>query len=132
MGGVQNLNWLLANQHAPVKLGGVFHAGVEVNGLEWSFGYSPKKTGVTCTKPRTHAVHRYRQTVQLMPTALCPDQIAHLLSELIEDYPGDGYDLLRRNCCHFADDFCTRLGVGNIPGWVYRLARIGANVDMIF
>lgn len=130
--GIQKLNWFLANKNAPVKLGGVFHAGVEVNGLEWSFGFCAKKTGVTCTKPRTHREHRYRQTVELNSTTLHPDEIAHLISELIEEYPGDGYDLLRRNCCHFADDLCVRLGVGSIPGWVYRLARIGANVDIMF
>ena len=26
-----------------------------------------------------------------------------------EEYPGDGYDLFRRNCCHFADDFTRRI-----------------------
>merc|ERR1712226_984265 len=51
-----------------------------------------------------------------------------IISCMVEEYPGDDYDLLRRNCCHFADDFCQRLGVGSIPGWIYRLARVGAGV----
>merc|ERR1712194_720802 len=42
---------------------------------------------------------------------------------MLEEYPGHDYDLLRRNCTHFADDFCQRLGVGGIPGWIHRLAR---------
>jgi hypothetical protein len=129
--GIQKLNWFFANKNALLKLGGVFHAGVEVNGLEWSFGFCINKTGVTCTKPRVHREHHYRQSVELRSTRMSPDEITHLISELVEDYPGDSYDLLRRNCCHFADDFCIRLGVGNIPGWVYRLARIGANVDVM-
>ncbi|CAE7283269.1 unnamed protein product [Symbiodinium sp. CCMP2592] len=43
--------------------------------------------------------------------------------------PTPDYDLLRRNCCHFADDFARRLGVGGIPGWVMRLAKVGAGVE---
>jgi hypothetical protein len=128
---VQKLNSIFAHQNAPLKLLGVFHAGVEVDGLEWSFGYIVKQTGVVCSKPREHRQHHYRQTLELRPTQLDPDKIAQIISELIEEYPGEGYDLLRRNCCHFADDFCQRLGIGNIPGWVYRLARIAANVDTV-
>jgi len=128
---VQKINAVFAHQNAPVKLLGVFHAGVEVDGLEWSFGYIPKQTGVVCSKPRQHRQHHFRQTLELSHTQLHPDKIAHIISELIEEYPGEGYDLLRRNCCHFADDFCQRLGIGNIPGWVYRLARIAANVDTV-
>lgn len=129
--GVHKLNKWLASRYSPVKFGGVFHAGVEVNGLEWSYGMSSCETmpGISCVEPRTHPAHRYRQTVQLRNTKMSAEEIADLLTQLIEDYPGDDYDLLRRNCCHFADDFCRRLGAGRIPGWIHRLARVGARVD---
>jgi len=128
---IQKLNRVLAHKHSPLKLGGVFHAGVEVNGLEWSFGYSCSDTvpGVSCTEPRCNPQHHFRQTVRLKWTKVPPEEIADIISDLIEEYPGEDYELLRRNCCHFADDFCKRLGVGGIPGWVHRLARIGAQVD---
>jgi len=129
--GVHKLNGWLAAKHSPIKFGGVFHAGVEVNGLEWSYGMSlcESMPGISCVEPRTHPAHRYRQTVQLRNTKCSAEEIAELLSQVIEDYPGDDYDLLRRNCCHFADDFCRRLGAGRIPGWVHRLARVGAFAD---
>lgn len=60
---------------------------------------------------------------------MTPEQVTHLLSQLVEEYLGDDYDLLRRNCCHFVDDVLQRLGTGRLPGWVYRLARVGAAVD---
>lgn len=131
--GIQRLNRFLAHKSSPLKLGGVFHAGVEVNGLEWSFGFSASETrpGVSCVEPKTHPQHHYRQTVELPLTKLSPEEIADIISEMIEEYPGDDYDLLRRNCCHFADDFSRRLGVGGIPGWVHRLARFGATVDSL-
>lgn len=131
--GVKKLNQVLAHRYSPVKFGGVFHAGVEVNGLEWSYGMSCRETvpGVACCEPRGHPCHSYRQTVRLKRTKLTAEEIGELLSQLIEEWPGDDYHLLRRNCCHFADDMCRRLGVGGIPGWVHRLARVGANVDFV-
>lgn len=128
---VHKLNKWLAHKRNPFKFGGVFHAGVEVNGLEWSFGMSLMDSvpGVACSVPKEHPDHRYRQTVKLRCTQLSAEEVADVISQLIEDYPGDDYDLLRRNCCHFADDFARRLGAGRLPGWVYRLARVGAMVD---
>mmetsp|Transcript_54648 Transcript_54648/g.137977 ORF Transcript_54648/g.137977 Transcript_54648/m.137977 type:complete len:464 (-) Transcript_54648:109-1500(-) len=129
--GIQKLNRILAHKNAPLKFGGVFHAGVEVNGLEWSYGYSPSESrpGVSCVEPQSHPQHHYRQTVELKRTNLPAESIADVISQLIEEYPGTDYNLLRRNCCHFADEFCKRLGVGGIPGWVHRLARLGAGLE---
>jgi len=131
--GIQKLNRILAHSASPIKFGGVFHAGVEVDGIEWAFGahWKETQTGVTCSKPRMHEQHHYRQTVQLGWTPLRPEEVAAIISELVEEYPGRSYDLLRRNCCHFADDFSRRLGVGGIPAWVHRLARIGAMAENV-
>lgn len=111
----------------PVSLGGAFHAGVEVGGLEWSFGYNERELqpGLRCSVPRHDPMHRFRQSVRLGRTSLSAEQITATIRDLIEEYPGKCYDLLHCNCCHFADDFCQRLGVEPIPGWVYRLARAG-------
>lgn len=128
---IEKLNRVLAHEYSPLKLGGVFHAGVEVLGLEWSYGCSEDETmpGVACCEPRTHPMHHYRQTIQLRRSTVAQEDIGVIISQMLEEYPGDDYDLLRRNCVHFADDFCQRLGVGRIPGWVHRLARIGAGLD---
>ena len=34
-------------------------------------------------------------------------QVAELISELAEEWPGTEYDLLHRNCCTFADTFAA-------------------------
>lgn len=130
---IQRLNAFLANRMCPLKLGGVFHAGVEVDGAEWSFGRTddPQASGVTRVDPKCDPEHHFRETVPLQQTSLSSPQVQALLGQLRLEYPGGEYDLLRRNCCHFADDFCQRLGVGRIPGWVYRLARIGARIDAV-
>lgn len=129
--GIQKLNRILAHKKSPVKFGGVFHAGVEVNGLEWSYGCSDRESrpGICCVERKTHPQHHFRQSVQLRNTKLPPERIAEIISDLIEEYPGTDYNLLRRNCCHFADEFCIRLGVGGIPAWIHRLARLGAGIE---
>ncbi|CAK9037059.1 unnamed protein product [Durusdinium trenchii] len=43
-------------------------------------------------------------------------------------YPGNSYHLIRCNCNHFASDLCRRLGVGDLPAWVERLAWIGESL----
>ena len=46
--------------------------------------------------------------------------------EMSKVWRGREYNLLRRNCCHFSDALCVRMGVGPIPTWVHRLADAGA------
>lgn len=128
---IQMLNWVFAHENSPLKFGGAFHAGVEVGGLEWGYEYQPHSTkpGVSCTLPRRHWQHHFRETVVLEPTYLSSDKIANIITTMIEEYPGDDYHFLHRNCCTFADDFVTRLGNNGIPPWVHRFAQIGSQVD---
>jgi len=131
---IRKLNKFTANKFSPLKFGGVFHAGVEVADLEWSYGASTMETvpGIVCHEKKTHPQHRYRQTIFMGHTKMPKEDIADMISDLVEGYPGWDYDLLRRNCCHFADDMCLRLGVGRIPGWIYRFARVGAGLDTMY
>ena len=36
--------------------------------------------------------------------------------------------MLRKNCCTFSNVLCVELGVGTIPRWLHRLARLGAGL----
>lgn len=65
------------------------------------------------------------ETVQLARTQLPKAEVFSLIHALADEYTGPSYHLLRRNCCHFADDLCQRLGVGPVPTWVCRLANLG-------
>ena len=63
-------------------------------------------------------MHKYRQGIPLGKTSLSEIEVTDLLAALSDDWLGGEYSLLRRNCCHFADALCRRLGVGGIPDWV--------------
>lgn len=125
------VNRVLAHESSPIKFGGIFHASVEVGGVEWRFDYQPdlSKPAVSCCMPKTLAHHNYRQTICLGNTTLSQEAVSAVILQLIAEYPPGGYDLLRRNCCTFAEDLCIRLGVGGIPSWIHRLARIGASLE---
>jgi len=101
---------------------GAFHAGVEVYGIEYSFGQTSTVTpGITINKPRCHPVHIYRESVQLGNTLLNPQQVKDLIECIKPDWSGDTYSLIRKNCINFAAEFSTMLGVGSIPDWVSSL-----------
>ncbi|CAL1169249.1 unnamed protein product [Cladocopium goreaui] len=119
---IQNLNVFLAHPLSPFKFGGVFHAGVEIGGEEWSFGYAPSGSGLHCSLPREHPQHNFRETLELGPTTMTKAEVAALLETMLDEYPGSSYHLIRCNCNHFASDFLKRLGVGELPAWVERLA----------
>ncbi|CAJ1433733.1 unnamed protein product [Effrenium voratum] len=127
---VQRLNRILANQEAPLKLGGIFHAGIEVNKTEWAFGCESVseeiETGVKTCQPKQNPQHHYRQTASLGRTILTREEVAAVLASMAEEYSAESYDLLHRNCCHFADELCLRLGVKRPPRWLLRLAKLGA------
>ncbi|CAD7948284.1 unnamed protein product [Amoebophrya sp. A120] len=131
---IKRLNRFTAHKKSPIKLGGIFHAGVEVNGLEWSYGatFSDTACGIACNEPKQHSQHRYRQTIFVGLCKLTNENIAELLGNAVEKWPGDDYDLLRRNCCHFADEFCIQLGVGPLPAWIHRFARIASTLDSMY
>lgn len=108
---------------------GAFHAAVEVYGKEWSFGHTEEGTGIFSCEPTKCDVHKYREGIAMGHTALTRKEVVELLSSLEAEWLGQQYDLLWRNCCHFSDAFCRRLGVGPIPAWVTNLAGAGATLQ---
>lgn len=107
---------------------GAFHAGVEVFGQEWSYGYTPYSTGLVYCEPKSNPAHRYREKIVMGATSLKEEDVENLLEEMAREWPGTEYDLLLHNCCHFCDAFCIKLGVGPLPVWVTNLAGVGANL----
>mmetsp|Transcript_59003 Transcript_59003/g.166358 ORF Transcript_59003/g.166358 Transcript_59003/m.166358 type:complete len:245 (+) Transcript_59003:75-809(+) len=109
--------------------GGVFHCGVVVSGIEWSYGYAPDgQTGVFWCLPRRCEGHTYRESVPMGNTAMPSAEITALIMRMKKEWPGSAYDPLAHNCCHFTDEVCRRLGVGDIPDWIKSLAATGASV----
>ncbi|VUC56950.1 PPPDE peptidase, putative [Plasmodium berghei ANKA] len=103
---------------------GAFHAGVEVYGYEYSFGYvSNGKTGVMKSNPRYHPHHVYRESISMGKTPLTKTEVDLLVDAMKLQWIGDTYDILSRNCLNYADYFCNLLDVGGVPDWLMSLQK---------
>jgi len=100
---------------------GAFHCGVELCGHEWSYGHC----GIFSSPPRSCMGHNFSEAVSMGLAFLSRKEVLALVRFLERDWPGSKYDLVKQNCCQFANAFCQRLGLGSIPPWVTRLAGAG-------
>ncbi|KAG6409870.1 hypothetical protein SASPL_127912 [Salvia splendens] len=94
---------------------------------EWSFGFCEQGTGVFHCPSMQNPMYTYRESIKLGQTTNSVSKINQILSELSREWPGESYDLLAKNCNHFCDELCERLGVSKLPdsGWVNRFANAG-------
>ncbi|CAI6008855.1 unnamed protein product [Closterium sp. NIES-65] len=92
----------------------------QVFGEEWSFGYCERGSGVFSCRPKSNPYYTYRETVDMGETKLSAKRAGQIIAEMSVQWPGVSYDMLGRNCNHFCDELCVKLGVGPIPGgWVH-------------
>uniref|UniRef100_A0A0E0L8M0 PPPDE domain-containing protein n=1 Tax=Oryza punctata TaxID=4537 RepID=A0A0E0L8M0_ORYPU len=88
---------------------GVYHSGVQ--GISWG--------GVRVRGARRGGERDLRGGAEEVP------RVRAVMADLAEEFPGDAYNLVSRNCNHFCDAACRRLVRARIPRWVNRLAKIG-------
>ncbi|XP_050385048.1 uncharacterized protein LOC126801670 [Argentina anserina] len=109
-----------------IGLGGIFHSAVQVYGEdEWSFGFCEQGSGVFSCPSGKNPMYTYREFIVLGTTDCSKSKVNQILRELSREWPGFTYDLLSKNCNHFCDELCERLGVPRLPGWVNRFAHAG-------
>mmetsp|Transcript_10479 Transcript_10479/g.27560 ORF Transcript_10479/g.27560 Transcript_10479/m.27560 type:complete len:332 (-) Transcript_10479:7-1002(-) len=111
---------------------GAFHSGVEVYGKEWSFGMTPDtvSTGISWNPPGECENHSFREMISMGWTRYSEEQVMAIIEELHVEWKGNSYDLLTKNCHHFSEAFCARLGVtACMPAWVNKLASSIAGSD---
>ncbi|XP_034699461.1 deSI-like protein At4g17486 [Vitis riparia] len=106
---------------------GIFHSGIEVHGKEYGFGaHDFPASGVFEVEPRSCPGFIYRNSIILGRIKMPPSEFRSFIENVAAEYHGDTYHLISKNCNHFTDDICWRLTGKRIPGWVNRLARLGA------
>ncbi|XP_074560683.1 deSI-like protein At4g17486 [Curcuma longa] len=109
-----------------IGLGGIFHSAIQVYGdEEWSFGFCEQGSGVFSCPPGRNPMYTYRERIVLGETDCSIFKVNQILRELSRTWPGQSYDLLSKNCNHFCDTFCEKLGVPKLPGWINRFANAG-------
>ncbi|KAJ8613228.1 hypothetical protein CTAYLR_004519 [Chrysophaeum taylorii] len=109
---------------------GIFHAGVEISGVEYSFGYCEYGTGVYACEPRQAGGATFRTSIKMGRARYTARMVEARLAAMAATWSGASYSLIHKNCCHFCDALCESLGVGNAPAWVNGLAQTLARVSL--
>lgn len=112
--------------------GGVYHGGVEVFGVEWSYGCTDDDiSGVGTCMPRAHPCHSYRCTVPMGQTKLGEIKVAKVLRKMEEEWRGLDYHFIKHNCLDFCSALCQELGCDRIPSWVDRYGRTAEKIGNV-
>lgn len=99
-----------------------------VHGVEYGFGaHDHSTTGIFEVEPRQCPGFTFRKSILVGRTDLGPKEVRAFMEKLAEEYSGNTYHLITKNCNHFCNDVCVKLTSKPIPRWVNRLARLGKN-----
>jgi hypothetical protein len=101
---------------------GLHHSGVEIMGSEYSFASG---AGIFESSPKFAPGAKFREQIDLGSFDGGQAELKKAISTLRDDFGSDDYNLIRKNCNHFANALTWKLMNKAIPGHVNRLADIG-------
>ncbi|CAI0415291.1 unnamed protein product [Linum tenue] len=105
---------------------GIYHSGVQVHGVEYGFGaHDHSTTGIFEVEPKQCPGFTFRKSILIGRTDLGPKEVRSMMEKMAQEYSGNTYHLITKNCNHFCNDVCLKLTGKAIPSWVNRLARLG-------
>lgn len=102
---------------------GAYHVGVEVYGLEWSFGGADEGTGVYMVHVGESTLGSFFQRVPLGKTKKSPEEVLDILADFRRRWRGKDYNLSAKNCVSFSIAFAKSLGVDDPPEWINSTAN---------
>ncbi|KAI4975437.1 hypothetical protein ZWY2020_049044 [Hordeum vulgare] len=82
---------------------------------EWSFDYYENGSGVFSCPPGKNPMYTFRESIVLGKTSCSLLVVNRIARDLSREWPGASYELLSRNCNHFCNEFCDKLGVPKLP-----------------
>jgi len=101
---------------------GLHHSGVEILGVEYSFASGG---GIFESSPKVAPGALFRESIELGAFDGGQQELQRALADLREDFGPDRYNLIRKNCNHFANALVWNLLGRQIPPHVNRLADVG-------
>lgn len=107
---------------------GLHHSGVEILGKEYSFASGG---GIFDSGPKEAPGAKFREALELGSFDGGSSELQSALSDLRDDFGPERYNLIRRNCNHFANALVWKLLGRTIPGHINRLADFGVCLSCI-
>lgn len=102
---------------------GIHHAGVEVLGTEYSFA---SNAGIFDATPKEAPGAKFREQIFMGVLDGGQAEIKMALDDLRSSFGPNDYNIIHKNCNHFASALCRKLVGVPIPGYVNRIAEVGA------
>lgn len=113
-----------------LTVGGIYHVGIEVAGIEWSYGYCESGSGVFAVQPTKCTLGPFREQQVLGETNLRADEIIRVLHKLRMDWVGPDYNVMNRNCVFFSKAFIRELNPKlQVPEYCRSLAERAAKLS---
>jgi len=106
---------------------GIHHTGIQVGMREFAFTLE----GIVITEP--HRIPRCKLTHRILLTRNATDAMVQgALTKLQREFTPATYDPLLKNCNHFSDAFCARIGTKHVPPWVNRAPTMASMLGTRF
>eukprot|EP00928_Gymnodinium_smaydae_P083218 TRINITY_DN66469_c0_g1_i1.p1 TRINITY_DN66469_c0_g1~~TRINITY_DN66469_c0_g1_i1.p1 ORF type:complete len:432 (-),score=60.71 TRINITY_DN66469_c0_g1_i1:461-1756(-) len=103
---------------------GAYHSAVVVGGDEYAFGGHEIRgeTGVYRSAPEMDERFSFYTRLVMGRIYNTRHAVRKLVADVSRKWPGPSYDLIERNCNHFASDLCWLLVKKRPPAWVNETA----------
>jgi deubiquitinase DESI2 len=107
----------------PIGLG-MYHTGVEVLGSEYTFA---SQAGVFHHQPKEVPQATFREQIYMGDFDGGHLELKNIVDAIgVDQFGPNDYNILNRNCNHFASTLCLRLVRKSTPAYINRLADIGS------
>ncbi|KAL5074757.1 hypothetical protein RYX36_013741 [Vicia faba] len=108
---------------------GVYHSGVQVHGVEYGFGaHERETTGIFEVQPGHCPGFTFSKAIYIGSTDLGPNEVRGFMEKLSQEYAGNNYHLIQKNCNHFCSDVCVKLTGKSIPRSKIKLWRMSQSL----
>ena len=113
-----------------LSMGGIYHVGIEIAGVEWSFGYCEKGSGVFAVEPRKCSLGPFHESVALGNVNISADEVIRILHKLRQEWMGPEYNIMNRNCVVFSQEFLGLLGKQlSLPEYVTAMTEMAVAIS---
>ena len=102
---------------------GAFHSGVEIDGREYTFAGGG---GIHDTTPRDAPGATFREAIVVGTFDGGQPRLRECIEKLRPEFAPESYNIVTKNCNHFADALCRELLSKRAPGYINRLAACGS------
>lgn len=111
--------------------GKLYHVGVEVYWLEWSYGAGDASTGIGPCRIHESTLGNFVESVPLGRTPFTPHGVIKILENMRPRWLATDYDIVHKNCQFFSVEFVRQLKTPEkVPDWVTALAEsLGGSSD---